>query len=299
MTRTPPVLVNRVPVAAFVVTSAVFHYLGPALAVLLFTALPETGVAWLRIAGAALVFGIWRRPWRIRPTARGLWILLGLGAVLAAMNVTFYLAIARLPLSTVGAVEFLGVLGLAAAGLRTRRNAAAFACAAAGVAVLADIRVAGEPLGFVLALANCVLFVLYVTLGHRAANQPGADGIDTLAASMLVAALVATPFGIAAATPAFTRPDLLLTGFAVAVCSSVIPYVTDQLVMARVRRATFALLLCLLPASATVIGAVVLAQAPTPQDLAGVALVIAGIALHRQHEDEPRRHAPSEAHPRP
>lgn len=276
MARTP----REVPVAVLVTGSALFHYLGPALAVLLFAALPEEGVAWLRIAGAAAVFAVWRRPWRTRPTA----VLLGLGAVLAAMNIVFYLAIARLPLSTVGAVEFLGVLGLAAAGLRTRRNALAFVCAAAGVAVLADIRVAGEPLGFALALANCGLFALYVTLGHRAANRPGTDGVDTLAASMLVAAVIATPFGITGAAPAFTDPVLLLTGLAVAVCSSVIPYVTDQLVMARVRRSTFALLLCLLPATATVIGAVVLAQIPTVQDLAGVALVITGIALHRRRE---------------
>lgn len=271
---------DSVPVAVFVAASALFHYLGPALAVLLFAAVPEEGVAWLRIAGAAVVFAVWRRPWRMRPTV----VLLGLGMVLAAMNTVFYLAIARLPLSTVGAIEFLGVLALAAVGLRTRRNVAAFACAAAGVAVLADIRVAGEPLGFVLAAANCGLFALYVALGHRAANEPGADGVDTLAASMLVAAVVAAPFGVAAAVPAFGDPVLLLTAFAIAVCSSVIPYVTDQLVMARVRRSTFALLLCLLPAAATLIGAVVLAQIPTVQDLAGVALVVTGIALHRRRE---------------
>ncbi|MEV0650786.1 EamA family transporter [Phytomonospora sp. NPDC050363] len=288
MTRAVPIghrsALDKVPVAAFVATSAVFHYLGPALAVLLFAELPEHGVAWLRIAGAALVFAVWRRPWRMRPTAGERWTLIGLGAVLAAMNVAFYLAVARLPLSTVGAVEFLGILALAAVGLRTRRNALAFACAAVGVLVLADIRVVGEPLGFVFAVANCGLFVLYVMLGHRAARLSGAGGIDTLAASMAVAALIVTPFGIGAASAAFTDPVLLLTGFAVAVCSSVIPYVADQLVMARVRRSTFALLLCLLPASATVVGALVLAQLPTVQDLAGVALVVAGVAVHRQSD---------------
>src|SRR5262245_38683311 len=116
---------SRLPVPVYLVISAVFHYLGPAFAVLLFAHLDVYGVAWLRIASAAAVLGLWRRPWRLArrlpPGQRG--VLLGLGAVLAAMNTTFYLAIARLPLSTVGAIEFLGVIVLAAAGARSPRNA--------------------------------------------------------------------------------------------------------------------------------------------------------------------------------
>ena len=56
---------------------------------------------------------------------------------------------------------------------------------------------------------------------------------------------------------------------------------TDQLAMARLPRATFALMLALLPMFAVIIGAIVLRQIPTPQDLAGVALVIAGVAVHQ------------------
>jgi inner membrane transporter RhtA len=90
--------------AAFIAVSAVFHYLGPAFAVLLFARLDPFGVTWLRIAGAALVFAVWRRPWRLlrRLTAAQRRALLALGVVLAVMNTTFYLAIARLPLATVG-----------------------------------------------------------------------------------------------------------------------------------------------------------------------------------------------------
>jgi len=138
---------------AYFGVSAVFHYLGPALAVLLFAHVPATGVAWLRIASAAVVFAAWRRPWRLFRHHAG--ALLVFGAVLAAMNTTFYLAVERLPLSTVGAVEFLGVIVLAAAGVRNRRNALAVALATAGVLALADVRLAGEPLGFAYAFANC------------------------------------------------------------------------------------------------------------------------------------------------
>jgi inner membrane transporter RhtA len=272
-------LVDRVPASSFFVVSAVFHYLGPSFAVLLFAHVDVLGVAWLRIASAAVVFGIWRRPWRMLRDSENRNTLIALGVVLAAMNSLFYLAIDRLPLSTVGAIEFLGTVVLAAAGTRTRRNAAALALAIAGVFVLTDLRLVGEPLGFAFAFANCVGFMLYVILGHRVANS--GERMDRLGASMLIAAIAATPFAIGQAAPAFTHPAWLLWGIGVGLCSSVIPYVTDQLAMARLPRATFALMLALLPATATVVGLVVLSQVPTARDLAGIGLVIVGVAVHR------------------
>jgi len=276
-------LTERVPPQLFFVVSAVFHYLGPACAVLLFAAVAPLGVAWLRIASAAVVFALWRRPWRYYRTlgSRDRRTVLMLGAVLAAMNSCFYLAIDRLPLGTVGAIEFLGPIGLAAAGLRTRRNFAALALAAIGVYVLTDVRIAGELWGFFLAFANCALFVAYVMLGHRLAADGGRQGIDRLGAAMLVAMVVALPIGISDATPAFRDPLLLLAGFGVGIASSVIPYVCDQLAMARLPRATFALMLSLLPATASVIGVLVLRQIPSAMEMIGVGLVIAGVAVHR------------------
>ena len=297
---------DRLPPQVFFLVSAVFHYVGPSLAVLLFAQVNVLGVAWLRIAGAAVVFAVWRRPWRLffsrgkegHPAGRldsaSRRTLIALGVVLAVMNTAFYLAVDRLPLSTVGAIEFLGTVILAAAGARTKRNAVALAITVAGVAAITSIRMAGQPLGFVFAFGNCVLFMLYVMLGHRIANRrphrardqgSGANppgGIDLLAASMLFAALVVTPIGLADALPTFTRPDLLLAGVGVGLCSSVIPYVTDQLAMARLSRATFALMLALLPVFATIIGAIVLRQVPTPRDLAGIALVAVGVAIHTE-----------------
>src|SRR5437763_6565814 len=260
---------GRVPPQAFFGVSAVFHYLGPSLAVLLFARLDVLGVAWLRVASAAVVFALWRRPWRrVRPLGPGsprllaMSTLLALGAVLAVMNTAFYLAVDRLPLSTVGAIEFLGTVILAAAGARTPRNAAALVLTTAGVAAITAIRVTGQPLGFVFAFANCALFMLYIVLGHRIANAGGPGGIDRLGAAMLVAAVIATPWGLGGALPAFGHPVLLLAGAGVGVCSSVIPYVTDQLAMARLARATFSLLLALLPVFAPAVGAVVLRQLP-------------------------------------
>jgi inner membrane transporter RhtA len=286
MSSTPAIAstwADRVPPQGYFVVSAVFHYLGPAFAVLLFAHVAPLGVAWLRIASAAIVFALWRRPWRYflelpRDEQR---IVIALGAVLAAMNICFYEAIARLPLGTVGAIEFLGPIGLAAVGLRTPRNIAALIAAAIGVYILTDVRIAGTPLGFVFAFANCALFVLYIVLGHRIASGGSAAGIDRLGAAMLIAAVFALPFGIADAAPALTNPVLLGAAIGVGISSSVIPYICDQFAMARLPRATFALLLSLLPATASLIGLLVLHQVPAAIEVAGIVLVIAGVALHR------------------
>jgi len=282
-----PPQARRLPPHAYFLVSAVFHYLGPAFAVLLFASLAPLGVAWLRIASAAVVFAVWRRPWRyyltLSPAERR--TIVALGVVLAAMNCCFYEAIARLPLSTVGAIEFLGPILLAALGLASRRNLAAVIAAVAGVYLLTSLRLTHELLGYLFAFANCGLFVLYIVLGHRIATAGGRGGIDRLAAAMLVASIAAAPIGLGDALPAFVNPLLLAAAIGVGISSSVIPYVCDQLAMARLPRASFALLLSLLPATATVIGVLVLGQFPSPIEVAGVALVVAGVALHRPQRE--------------
>lgn len=280
---------NRIPPHAYFVVSAVFHYLGPALAVLLFARIGPPGVAWLRIMVAALVFAAWRRPWRTLPElpARQRWLLLWLGLTLAAMNTVFYLAIARLPLATVGGIEFLGPIVLAVVGLRGVRNLMALVLAVGGVALLTDMRIVDDPVGVALAFANCALFVAYVVLGKRIAADGAGAGVDRLGIAMLIAAVVALPIGIADAVPSFTQPPLLAAALAVGVCSSVIPYVCDQFALARLSQSAFALLLALLPATATVIGIVVLAQVPSLAELAGIALIVAGVAIHRDRASAP------------
>jgi inner membrane transporter RhtA len=276
------------PPHVYFVVSAVFHYLGPAFAVLLFARVDVLGVAWLRIAAAAAIFGVWRRPWRAFSALdrEGRRLLVAWGAVLAVMNSCFYLAIDRLPLGTVAAIEFLPVVLLAALGARTPRNALALLLAVPGVYLLTDVRLAGEPIGVVFAFANAVLFALYIVLAHRVARYGALGGVDGLAASMLIALVVVTPIGGWEVLPALTDPVALLAGIGVGVSSSVIPYISDQLAMRRLARATYALMVSLLPATATVIGIVVLAQVPSWAEVAGVALVIAGVAIHRERTDE-------------
>jgi inner membrane transporter RhtA len=282
-------LATEVPPHIYFIVSAVFHYLGPAFAVLLFARVDVLGVAWLRIAAAAAIFGVWRRPWRAYAglDREGRRLLVGWGAVLAVMNSCFYLAIDRLPLGTVAAIEFLPVVALAALGARTPRNAVALLLAVPGVYLLTDVRLTGEPLGVVFAFANAVLFALYIVLAHRVARFEALGGVDGLAASMLIAFVVVTPIGGWEVLPALADPVAVLAGVGVGVSSSVIPYISDQLAMRRLARAAYALMVSLLPATATVIGIVVLAQVPSWAEVSGVALVVAGVAIHRERGAEP------------
>src|SRR5437763_1398603 len=214
-----PRTAERIPPEAFFICSAIFHYLGPAFAVLLFARVEPTGVAWLRIASAAAILAVWRRPWRglgeLEPG--GAVLLLATGLVLAAMNVCFYLAIARLPLGTVAAIEFLPVIGLAAAGVRTPRNILALALAISGVYLLAQVAFDGDRVGFAFAFANAALFAAYVVLGHRLARRRRLGGVDGLAAAMATALVAVTPIGLWSAAPVLKDPIAVAAGVGVGV----------------------------------------------------------------------------------
>lgn len=274
----------RVRPELYFVGSAVFHYLGPAFAVLLFAVVEPLGVAWLRILTAGIVFALWRRPWRAwaaASTAERCTVVVW-GALLALMNACFYLAIDQLSLGTVAAVEFAGPVVLAAVAARSGRNVVALLLAVAGVAALAEVNVAGSPAGFAFAVANMVLFTGYIVVAHRVSRQDRLAGIDGLAMAMLVAAVLALPIGVGDAVPALTDPVALAAAVGVGVTSSVLPYVFDQLAMRRLARGTYALMVALLPATATVIGVVVLTQIPTAAELVGVVLVVAAVVVHRE-----------------
>jgi inner membrane transporter RhtA len=138
-------------------------------------------------------------------------------------------------------------------------------------------------------LLNAALFACYIILGHRMAKGGATGGVVRLGAAMAVAFFAILPVGFVQAARAFAFPHLVLAGIGVGICSSVIPYVADQLAMARLPRESFALMLALLPASATLIGAVVLGQMPGVRDILGVVLVMAGVAIHQPVPERRRK----------
>lgn len=277
------VRVTATPPHFWFVVSAIFHYLGPSFAVLLFQHVGVLGVAWFRIVSAALVFALWTKPWKTFRSAdrTTVILLLLLGACLAFMNSAFYLAIARLPLSLVATMEFVGTIAVALFGLRAMRNYAALALAVAGVFILINVRWSDDLLGLTFAAVNALLFMAYIVLGHRISQQGAEEGVSRLGAAMAVAFVFVMPIGFGEAVAAFSYPLLILAGVGVGISSSVVPYVCDQLAMSQLPRNTYALLLALLPATATIIGAIVLSQIPTLRDITGILLVMAGVAIHK------------------
>jgi inner membrane transporter RhtA len=290
---------DRVPAPAVFLASGLTQYVGAALAVGLFAALPAASVAWWRIAVSALVLLAWRRPWRQRWTRTDLLGAAAFGVVLATMNVSFYIAIEHLPLGTAVAIEFLGPVAVAGITGRGWRDRVGIGLAAAGVVLLAGVQLdqaftRDTVIGLVAILGSAVSWAGYILLGRRVAVRR--DGISSLAVGMTAGAVVWAPLAFGAFLPVVTDPGRAAAIVGVAVLSSVIPYVLEQLVLRRVTAARFAILLAMLPVTAALIGAVLLGQIPTMLELAGMALVCVAIVLSGQHPagpDEPENPLPA------
>lgn len=281
------------PEALFAV-GAVSQYLGAATAFELFDELGPGTVALLRVAGAGAVLVLLRRSWRRRWSRTELAWTAAFGAVLASMNLFFYLAIERVPLGNSVAIEFIGPIAVAAFGTRTLRSGGALALAIGGVVALAGFAPPEAQLGALFSLIAGALWAGYIILGHRVARAGMA--VDGLGVGMLIGALVISPVGIIDSLggagagglgAAVGAPLLLLGGLAAGVLSNVIPYGIDQLVMQRLARARFALLQALLPVTATLIGLVWLSQVPSVREAIGIAAVIAAIVVNRESDPAP------------
>ncbi|WP_454050431.1 EamA family transporter [Cellulomonas sp. Marseille-Q8402] len=269
--------------------SGLAQYGGAALAVALFAVIASPTVAWLRIAVAAVVLLAWRRPWRVRWTRAELVAAVAFGVVLAAMNVSFYVAIDVLPLGTAVAIEFLGPVAVAAVTGRTWRERLGIVVAAAGVVALAgvELRTGGEDSvrGLVAIGIAAACWAGYILLGRRVAQSArpdgdrGPDGITSLAVGMAAGAVVGAPFLAGPAAPVLHDAGLAAAVVGIAVLSSVVPYAIEQVVLRRVTAATFAVLLAMLPATAAVVGAVALRQWPHGWEVVGLACVSVAIVL--------------------
>jgi inner membrane transporter RhtA len=277
---------NRIPAPVVFVVGAVSMYVGAAVAVGLFDHLSPSVVAVLRVVGASIVLLVWRRPgaaaWRRPALGRSA----AYGLATAGMNIAFYEAIARLPLGTAVAVEFCGPVLVAAIASRRPRDVAAVVLAAAGVALIADVRWSGSPSGVLWALLAAGLWAAYIVLGKRLASA--GNGLDDMAVGFTVASVLLSPvllIGGPAGLAALADPLVLLLAVGVGVLSSVVPYVLDQVVLRRLGQARFAVLLALLPATATLIGLVTLAQVPGLLEGVGIVAVIVAVMIRSRDGD--------------
>jgi inner membrane transporter RhtA len=270
----------RFPAPALAVMSMLSVQLGAALSTHQFAALTPAGSAWLRLAISALVLLLITRP-RLRaigwPALRGTLLL---GTVTAVLTLAFIEAVARIPLGTAAAIEFLGPLGVAA--LRShRRSALAWpALAMIGVIGLTEPWHGRPNLGGVaFALVAALGWAAYILLTQRVGAQ--LSGLQGLAMSLGTAAVVAAP---AAAWPALhgLTPVLAVQGAGLAVLVPLLPFSLELLALRRMRVAAFGTLMALEPGIAALIGLLFLAQRPAAWQVAGVILVIiAGVGAQR------------------
>ena len=249
------------------------------MAVVLFHHVEPASLAWVRALLAAVVLLVLRRPWQTAWTRGRLVGAATFGVTISLVNVAFYLAIAHLALGTAVAIEFVGPVAVAAIGSRRRRDFAGLALLVAGVGLLSGVHLAGNAVGVAWALAAGVGWAGYIVFGHRLARASELRPQDGLAAGLAIGAVMLAPIFAWHAGPAFTHLGLFLRALIVAVASTVVPYTLEQLAMARLSRPRFAMMLALLPATAALMGLVVLGQLPSGADATGIALVIGAITL--------------------
>jgi len=227
----------------------------------------------LGLSSAVLVAVLRPRPWRWSRDAQQATLLFGL--CMAGMNIVFYLALRTVPLGVCVTVEFLGPLTVALVQTRRWRDVLWVCLAAAGVALL-GLRGGGDlPIGgLVLALVAGAFWALYILASARVGQTvPGTEG---LAMALVIAALIALPFGAAGVAGVLDQPRILLIGCGVALFSSIIPYICELAALRRMPTRVFGVLMSLEPGAAAVAGLIVLDQALAARET--VALVLVSVA---------------------
>jgi inner membrane transporter RhtA len=277
----------RVHPGALVVGAIASVQFGASLAATLFQRLGASGTVSLRLVSAAIVLLVLWRP-RLRGRSRHeLMLACVFGLVLAGMNLSFYEALARIPLAVAVAIEFVGPLTVAVAGSRRRLDLAWIALAVGGILALTHgSGHALNGLGIALALTAGGLWGAYILLNARLGQA--FEGSTGVALAMGVAALVALPLGIATAGAHLLEPSALALGSAVGILSSAIPYSFEVEALRRIATPTFGVLMSLEPAMAALAGLLVLGQQLSARALLGIALVIvASVGASRATNEAP------------
>jgi inner membrane transporter RhtA len=266
--------------ALMAVGSMTLVQLGLALSVPLFGQIGPLGAVWLRLAWAAVILAVVVRPkpWRFRRPV--LLATIALGTVTAGVTMLFMASVARLPLGTASALEFLGPLGVAVVRGRGARRLLWPGLAAVGVLLLTHPwQGGGSLLGVILALGAAACWAAYILLTQAVGDEVA--GLQGLAVSIGVAALVSTPFAAGDIGRA-VAPHFLLAGLGLALLLPVIPFSLEMYALRRLTTAAFGTLMCLEPALAVLAGLALLGQVPQVLSVAGVAFVVlAGLGAER------------------
>ena len=268
--------------------------LGLAASVGLIDQVGAEGAAWLRLVWAGVLMLVIVRPRRSAFSREALRTGIALGIVTAGVTMLFMAAVARLPLGTASALEFLGPLGVAVA--RSRGAGRLWALLAAVGVLLLTQPWAGsaDPAGVAFALGAAVCWAAYILLTQRVGDE--VDGIAGLAISMPVAAMAATVVAGPGIVGQLT-PELMLVGLGLAILLPVVPFTLELLALRRLTAGAFGTLMALEPAFALVIGFVALHQVPNLLGVAGVGFVVAaGVGAERSGARDERSDAGGPLH---
>jgi inner membrane transporter RhtA len=264
-----------VPAPVLVLISIASVQTGAALARSVFNDTGALGITLMRLgfSSAVLVAVLRPRPWTWSREAKLSTLLYGLA--MAGMNIVFYLALRTVPLGVCVTVEFLGPLTVALVQTRRWRDLIWVSVAATGVVLLGLGGEGDVPIGgLLLALLAGTFWGLYILASARVGREvPGAEG---LAMALVIAALIALPFGARGVGRVLDQPHVLLIGGAVAVLSSIIPYGCELAALRRMPTRIFGVLMSVEPGAAAVAGLVVLDQALSGREV--VALVMVSVA---------------------
>ncbi|MFC5369636.1 EamA family transporter [Arcanobacterium bovis] len=259
-------------------TAAVIQYIGASFAVTLFEQVSAGAVAWGRFAFAAVILLVWKRP---RIALKKLWIPAVFGLALTSMNVVFYLSISKIPLGTAVALEFLGPVMLSAVTGRGWKVRVGVVFALVGVFLISWIGVdTADPQirwGVFYGLLAGVFWAVYIVLGKRVAWN--GSGANALGIGCATGAIVFLPLAIPDFQPVLLDGKLLLFMLAVALCSTVMPYVMELYVMGKIPTSNYALLTSLYPATSLLVGMAILRQIPTVGEVVGLVFVSVAVAL--------------------
>src|SRR4051794_10881611 len=278
---------DRAPAWTLTILSMTSVQLGTALATGLFATVGPAGTVWLRFSAGALIFLAMRRPTLRGRSRQELVSALALGAVTGLMSVSFLSAVARIPLGTTVAIEFLGPLVVAVLSAPSRARLALPILALAGVLILTEPWVAGavDPVGVLFALGAATGWALYIVLTAHVGDR--FEGLEGLSITIPIAALTAAVIGVPQAAGNITLLTLV-AAVGLAVLQPVVPFSLELLALRRLTKTAFGTLMALEPAIGMLMGAIVLAQMPTPIQVLGIALVVvAGIGAARGGSREP------------
>jgi inner membrane transporter RhtA len=281
---------DRIPPTLLVLVAVGSVQFGAAFAKSLFDEVGAGGTVFLRVLFAALLLMAISRP-ALRGRSRIDWrLILVFGFALAAMNLTFYLALERIPLGIAVTFEFVGPLGVAIFSSRRSLDLVWVVLAAAGIVLLSDFGTADlDALGVGLALLAGAFWAAYILLAVRVGRAlPGGQG---LALALLAGAVMLVPVGVAEAGTDLLVPEVIVVGLAVAILSSAIPYTLELEALRRMPTGVFGVLMSIEPAMAALAGFVVLDEGLASRELVAIVLVVAASAGAARGAEVPPRDA--------